>query len=89
MKLGLTLALAAFAIALLWTFAPGPDGKRLGDVTLAQLLEQARPAGINIKKVAARAGVAVGSLYQYFGRRRQLLEVVTQLSVRTVTELFE
>ena len=45
LKLGLTLALGALAIALLWTFAPGPDGKRLGDVTLAQLLEQARPAG--------------------------------------------
>ncbi len=30
------------------------------------------PASINIKKVAKRAGVALGSLYQYFGSRAGL-----------------
>ena len=45
LKLGLTLAVAALVISVVWSFIPGPGGKRLGDVTLAQLLEQARPAG--------------------------------------------
>ena len=45
LKLGVTLACIGLAIAVVWTVVPGPDGKRLGDVTLAQLLEQARPAG--------------------------------------------
>jgi len=31
------------------------------------------PALLNIKKVAGRAGVAVGSLYQYFGSREGLM----------------
>jgi len=38
--LGLKLALAALAIAIVWSLVPG-----LGNVTLAGLLEQARPAG--------------------------------------------
>ena len=33
--------------------APGPEGKRLGDVTLASLLEQARPAGTAAFQTAA------------------------------------
>lgn len=40
------------------------------------------PAAVNIKKVAARAGVAVGSLYQYFPDRDGLLDFAVELSVR-------
>ena len=44
LKFGLTLAAGAFAVALVWSLVT-VDGHRLGDVTLAQLLEQARPIG--------------------------------------------
>ena len=47
------------------------------------------PASINIKKVAERAGVALGSLYQYFGSREGLLEFSTQLCVRLLTSAFD
>jgi len=47
------------------------------------------PAAINIKKVAERAGVALGSLYQYFGNREGLLEFSTQLCVRLLTSSFD
>jgi TetR/AcrR family transcriptional regulator len=46
------------------------------------------PVSINIKKVAERAGVAVGSLYQYFGNRDGLMGFTTQLCVRLLTESF-
>ena len=45
LRLGLQLALGALLIACVWSFAPGPDGNKLGQVTLAGLLEEARPAG--------------------------------------------
>lgn len=47
------------------------------------------PASINIKKVAERAGVALGSLYQYFGSRAGLLEFSTRLCVRLLTSAFD
>lgn len=46
------------------------------------------PASLNIKQVAERAGVAVGSLYQYFGNRDNLLAFTVQLCVRQLTDLF-
>jgi AcrR family transcriptional regulator len=46
------------------------------------------PAALNIKQVAERAGVAVGSLYQYFGNRDGLMEFTTRLCVRLLTESF-
>jgi len=55
---------------------------------LSAILEEAAardPAALNIKQVAARAGVAVGSLYQYFGDRDGLLAfaiaLVTQVTI--------
>lgn len=65
-----------------------PDRQR---AVLDAILEEARavgPTSLNIKRVAERAGVAVGSLYQYFGRRELLLEFASALSVQTITELF-
>jgi len=38
--------------------------------------------------VAERAGVAIGSLYQYFGSRDGLMSFAIALSVRTMTDLF-
>jgi AcrR family transcriptional regulator len=46
------------------------------------------PAALNIKQVAERAGVAVGSLYQYFGNRENLLAFAVELCVYQMTDLF-
>ncbi len=55
------------------------------------ILEEASekgPTSLNIKEVARRAEVSVGSLYQYFGNREGLLEFTTALSVRYLVDLF-
>ena len=44
------------------------------------------PTSLNIKAVAARAGVAVGSLYAYFGNREGLLDFAIELCVRYMTD---
>jgi TetR/AcrR family transcriptional regulator len=46
------------------------------------------PTAINIKEVARRAQVSVGSLYQYFGNRDGLLDFAVALCVRYVVDLF-
>jgi AcrR family transcriptional regulator len=59
---------------------------------LAAILDEAiekGPAAINIKQVAERAGVAIGSLYQYFGSREGLLNFAIELCVRYMTDMFE
>jgi TetR/AcrR family transcriptional regulator len=56
------------------------------------ILEEASekgPTSLNIKQVAERAGVSVGSLYQYFGNREGLLNFAISLSVRYMIDLFE
>ncbi|MEW5869722.1 MAG: TetR/AcrR family transcriptional regulator [Chloroflexota bacterium] len=67
------------------------DPQRQQAVILAILGEAAEsgPTDLNIKRVARRAGVAVGSLYQYFGDRSQMLDFAVELCVRYVTESFE
>ena len=66
------------------------DPARQGAVLQAILDEAAEksPTAINIKQVAERAGVAVGSLYQYFGNRDNLLAFSVELCVRQLTYLF-
>jgi AcrR family transcriptional regulator len=46
------------------------------------------PSSLNIKEVARRAGVSVGSLYQYFGSREGLLNFAIELCVRYVGDAF-
>ncbi len=46
------------------------------------------PTAINIKQVAERAGVAVGSLYQYFNNRYGLMAFSTALTVSLLTDAF-
>lgn len=56
------------------------------------ILEEASekgPTSINIKKVAGRAEVSVGSLYQYFGSRDGLLDFAVALCARYMVDLFE
>jgi AcrR family transcriptional regulator len=55
------------------------------------ILEEASehgPAALNIKRVARRAGVAIGSLYQYFNDRDNMLNFAVELCVRYITDLF-
>jgi AcrR family transcriptional regulator len=55
------------------------------------ILEEATekgPTALNIKEIARRAGVSVGSLYQYFPNRDGLLDFAIELCVRTMTALF-
>jgi TetR/AcrR family transcriptional regulator len=47
------------------------------------------PTAVNIKQVAERAGVAVGSLYQYFCNRNGLLAFSTALTVNLLTDAFD
>lgn len=47
------------------------------------------PASINIKEVARKADVAIGSLYQYFGNRDGLMDFSTRLSLHLLTAAFE
>lgn len=44
------------------------------------------PQAMNIKRVAALAGVAVGSLYQYFGSREKLLDFAIEMVVRIFSD---
>jgi AcrR family transcriptional regulator len=46
------------------------------------------PTAINIKQIARRAGVSVGSLYQYFNNRDGLLAFAVELCARFLTDLF-
>lgn len=58
------------------------------DAILAEAAEHG-PAELNVKSIAARAGVAVGSLYQYFGSREGLLNFAVEIVVRNTVALFD
>lgn len=47
------------------------------------------PSELNIKKVAERAGISVGSLYQYFGNRDNLLVFARELAVYLTAMTFQ
>ena len=56
------------------------------------ILEEATekgPASLNIKEIARRAQVSVGSLYQYFPKRAGLLDFAIELCTRYMTGMFE
>jgi AcrR family transcriptional regulator len=46
------------------------------------------PAAVNIKLVAERAGVSVGSLYTYFPNRDGMLAFAVEVCVRFMTDMF-
>jgi AcrR family transcriptional regulator len=59
---------------------------------LSAILDEALekgPTALNIKQVAQRAGVSVGSLYTYFDNRAGLLDFAVELCVRYTTDTFE
>jgi AcrR family transcriptional regulator len=47
------------------------------------------PQDLNIKRVAERAGVSTGSLYQYFNNRENLLNFAIELATRFTVQMFE
>jgi AcrR family transcriptional regulator len=47
------------------------------------------PASLNIKEIARRAGVSVGSLYQYFPNRDGLLDFAAELCTRSTVAMFQ
>jgi len=47
------------------------------------------PASLNIKEIARRAGVSIGSLYQYFPNRDGLLDFAVELCTRSTIAMFE
>jgi AcrR family transcriptional regulator len=58
------------------------------DAILEEATERG-PASLNIKEIARRAKVSVGSLYQYFPNRDGLLDFAIDLCMRYMTSLFE
>jgi AcrR family transcriptional regulator len=67
------------------------DPERQQAILTAILDEAAEngPETLNIKNVAERAGVSVGSLYTYFPNREGMLAFAVEVCVRFVTEQFE
>lgn len=58
---------------------------------LQALLDEAAEHGpdeLNVHSVARRAGVAVGSLYQYFGEREQMITFILELCRRYCLDIF-
>ena len=52
----------------------------------ARILETAGPAGFNTNAVAARAGVSVGSLYQYFPGKQALVAELSRRNAKAVLD---
>jgi AcrR family transcriptional regulator len=65
-----------------------PERRR---AVLDALFEEAAekgPSRLNIKQVAERAGASIGSLYQYFGNRENLVRFLVKVAVVSMVELF-
>ena len=58
------------------------------DAILDEAFEKG-PASLNIKEVARRAGVSIGSLYQYFPKRDGLLDFSIRLCMLYMNDMFE
>jgi AcrR family transcriptional regulator len=67
------------------------DPERQQAILIAILDEAAAkgPSALNVKQVAERAGISVGSLYTYFPNRDGMLAFAIQLCVRYVTTAFD
>ena len=62
------------------------------EAVLNAILEEAAekgPASLNIKEIARRAGVSIGSLYQYFPNRDGLLDFAVELCTRSTIAMFQ
>jgi AcrR family transcriptional regulator len=45
------------------------------------------PGRLNIKEIAERSGASIGSLYQYFGSRENIVRFMVKIAVRSMIEL--
>jgi TetR/AcrR family transcriptional regulator len=62
------------------------------EAVVASILEEAAikgPTQINIKEVARRAKVSIGSLYQYFNQRHGLLDFAIEIITRQMIAVFD
>jgi TetR/AcrR family transcriptional regulator len=62
------------------------------EAVVASILEEAAikgPTQINIKEIARRAGVSIGSLYQYFNQRQGLLDFAIEIITRQMIAAFD
>jgi AcrR family transcriptional regulator len=66
-----------------------PDRQRTVVHAILEEASEAGPTALNIKAVARRADISVGSLYQYFGNRARVLDFAVALCVRYMVDLFE
>jgi len=62
-----------------------PRQQAVLEAILAEAVERG-PEQVNIKHIAERAGVSVGSLYQYFESREKLMEFTVELAGRYMLE---
>ncbi len=63
-----------------------PDRQKAVLEAILDAAAEKGPSSINIREVAERAGVSVGSLYTYFSSREGLLRFSTELCVRFIVD---
>ncbi|NLT55560.1 MAG: TetR/AcrR family transcriptional regulator [Actinomycetales bacterium] len=62
-----------------------PDRQRaVVDAVIDEIAEHG-PAAVQVKRIAERAGVSVGSLYQYFPRREGMLDAAVEMTTGFLT----
>lgn len=66
-----------------------PDRQQAVITAILEEAGETGPQDMNIKRVAERAGVSTGSLYQYFNNRENLLAFTAELATRSTVQLFE
>jgi AcrR family transcriptional regulator len=66
-----------------------PDKQQVVIQAILAEASEVGPDAVRIHFVAKKAGVAVGSLYQYFLDREKLLEFAVRLCTRAMIDLFE
>ena len=66
-----------------------PDRQQAVITAILDEATEKGPTDLNIKQVAERAGIAVGSLYSYFNKRDGLLDFTVELCVRITRNMFE
>jgi AcrR family transcriptional regulator len=66
-----------------------PDRQQAIITAILDEAGESGPQDLNVKRVAERAGVSTGSLYQYFINRDNLLAFATELATRSTVQLFE
>lgn len=67
-------------------------GRRMVDAIMAaglELVQESGPGGLSTRRIAERAGVSVGALYQYFANKDEVLELVYRRQLERDLESLE